>query len=68
MGVVRSEDKKIEKVMGDKTVKQYWESDPNCIIEYSNDVPQGGYKYVTGEWGVKKNAENPKAHEAVVSY
>ncbi|MBR8720914.1 hypothetical protein IX307_002090 [Bacteroides pyogenes] len=66
--ILNPDDKKIEKVMGDKTVKQYWESDPNCIIEYSNDVPQGGYKYVTGEWGVKKNAENPKAHEAVVSY
>jgi phosphoserine phosphatase len=59
---------KADKAFGGKTAKAYWEADPNCIIEYSNDVPEGNYKYVCDEWGVKKNASNPKASPVVIQY
>lgn len=42
------------------TVKQYWDKDPNCVIVYCNDVPEGNYKYTTQEWGVKVNKTNKK--------
>lgn len=66
--MINPDDKKPEKVAGGKTIKQYWEADPTCIIEYCNDVPVGGYEYVTGEWGVKKNATNAKPSEVVINY
>lgn len=66
--MINPDDKKPEKVAGGKTLKQYWSEDPNCIIEYCNDVPVGGYEYVTEEWGVKKNATNAKAEDNVVDY
>lgn len=58
--MINPDDKKPEKVADGKTMKAYWESDPNCIVEYCNDVPEGNYTYVTGEWGVKNNATNAK--------
>ena len=66
--IVNPDDKKVEKEMGNKTVKQYWDNDPRAITVYSNDVPEGNYKYVTGEWGVKKNATNAKEDKAVIGY
>lgn len=66
--MINPDDSKPEKVANGKTIKQYWEADPNCIIEYCNDVPTGGYEYVTGEWGVKKNATNAKPSEVVINY
>lgn len=66
--MINPDDKKAEKVADGKTIKQYWESDPRCIIEYCNDVPEGNYEYVTGEWGVKKNATNAKPSEVVINY
>ena len=66
--IVNPDDQKIEKEMDNKTVKQYWENDPRAITVYSNDVPEGNYKYVTGEWGVKKNATNAKEDKAVIGY
>lgn len=66
--MINPDNKKPEKVAGGKTIKQYWEADPNCIIEYCNDVPTGDYEYVTKEWGVKNNATNAKPSEVVINY
>lgn len=66
--MINPDDKKPEKVAGGKTIKQYWESDPTCIIEYCNDVPNEGVTYVTEEWGVKNNATNAKPSEVVINY
>lgn len=66
--MINPDDKKPEKVAGGKTIKQYWESDPRCIIEYCNDVPTEGIEYVTEEWGVKNNATNAKPSEVVINY
>lgn len=66
--MINPDDKKPEKVAGGKTIKQYWENDPRCIIEYCNDVPTEGIKYVTEEWGVKNNATNAKPSEVVINY
>lgn len=32
------------------------------------DVPEGNHKYVTEEWGVKKNVSNPKPDKVVIGY
>jgi hypothetical protein len=66
--MINPDDKKPEKVAGGKTIKQYWENDPRCIIEYCNDVPTEGIQYVTEEWGVKNNAANAKPSEVVINY
>ncbi len=66
--IVNPDDKKVEKEMGNKTVKQYWDNDPRAITVYCNDVPEGDYQYVTGEWGVKKNAANAKTDKIVIGY
>lgn len=66
--MINPDDKKPEKVAGGKTIKQYWENDPRCIIEYCNDVPTEGIQYVTEEWGVKNNATNAKPSEVVINY
>lgn len=58
--MINPDDTKPEKVADGKTLKAYWEADPNCIVEYCNDVPEGNYTYVTEEWGVKSNATNAK--------
>ncbi|MDE6452248.1 MAG: haloacid dehalogenase-like hydrolase [Odoribacter sp.] len=66
--IVNPDDKKTEKEMNNKTVKEYWANDPRAITVYSNDVPEGNYPYVTGEWGVKKNVSNPKTDKTVIGY
>jgi len=66
--MINPDDKKPEKVAGGKTIKQYWEADPNCLIEYCNDIPTEGQTYVTQEWGVKSNATNAKPSEVVINY
>lgn len=66
--MINPDDKKAEKVTGGKTMKEYWSADPNCIIEYCNDVPTEGITYVTEEWGVKNNATNAKPSDVVVNY
>lgn len=66
--MINPDDKKPEKVANGRTIKQYWEADPNCIIEYCNDVPTEGITYVTEEWGVKNNATNAKPSEIVINY
>lgn len=66
--MINPDDKKPEKVAGGKTIKQYWQADPRCIIEYCNDVPTEGITYVTEEWGVKSNATNAKPSEVVINY
>lgn len=66
--MINPDDKKPEKVAHGKTIKQYWEADPRCIIEYCNDVPTEGITYVTEEWGVKNNATNAKPSEVVINY
>lgn len=66
--IVNPDDQKVEKEMDNKTVKQYWADDPRTIIVYSNDVPEGNYKYITGEWGVKSNVTNPKESKVVIGY
>lgn len=66
--MINPDNKKAEKVANGKTIKQYWEADPNCIIEYCNDVPTEGQTYVTQEWGVKSNATNAKPSEVVINY
>lgn len=62
--MVNPDNVKIEKEhagnMEGMTVKQYWDKDPNCVIVYCNDVPEGNYKYTTQEWGVKVNKTNKK--------
>lgn len=44
--------------MNGYTVKGYWEKH-HAIIVYCKDIPEGNYKYVSGEWGVKRNESNP---------
>lgn len=66
--MINPDDKKPEKVANGKTLKEYWEADPRCIVEYCNDVPTGDYTYVTEEWGVKNNATNAKPSEVVINY
>ncbi|MDE6009077.1 MAG: haloacid dehalogenase-like hydrolase [Muribaculaceae bacterium] len=66
--MINPDDKKPEKVANGKTIKQYWQADPRCIIEYCNDVPTEGITYVTEEWGVKNNATNAKPSEVVINY
>ncbi len=66
--IVNPDDKKVEKEMDNKTVKGYWENDARAIVVYSNDIPEGDYQYVTGDWGVKKNVSNPKTDKAVIGY
>lgn len=66
--MINPDDKKVEKVADNKTLKQYWSDDPNCIIEYCNDVPTEGIEYVTEEWGVKNNATNSKPSNVVINY
>lgn len=62
--IVNPDDVKIEKEHAGKmegmTVKQYWAKDPNCVIVYCNDVPEGNPTYVTQEMGVKANKTNKK--------
>lgn len=62
--MVNPDNVKIEKEhagnMEGMTVKQYWDKDPNCVIVYCNDVPEGNYKYTTQEWGVRVNKTNKK--------
>ena len=66
--MLNPDNKKAEKVMGGKTAKAYWEADPNCIIEYVRDVPEGNHKYVCDEDGVKTNAATDITDAAVVVY
>lgn len=66
--MINPDDKKAEKVADGKTLKQYWSEDPNCIVEYCNDVPTEGLEYVTEEWGVKNNATNAKPSKVVINY
>lgn len=66
--MINPDNKKPEKVAGGKTIKEYWEQDPTCIIEYCNDVPNPGQTYVTEEWGVKSNATNAKPSTVVINY
>lgn len=66
--MINPDDKKAEKAAGGKTMKAYWSADPNCIIEYINDVPTPGNTYVTEEWGVKSNATNSYPSTVVVDY
>lgn len=58
--IVNPDDTKIEKDMGNKTVKQYWMEDPNTLIVYSNDVREPNITFTCDQWGVKPNALNPK--------
>lgn len=62
--IVNPDDVKIEKEhagnMEGMTVKQYWDKDPNCVIVYCNDVPEGNPNYVTKQMGVKANKTNKK--------
>lgn len=66
--IVNPDATKVEKEMDNKTVKQYWANDPRAITVYCNDVPEGNYKYVTGELGVKKNVTNAKESKVVIGY
>lgn len=57
-----------QKVMGGKTVKDYWEADPNCIVEYTRDVTEGNYNWACSEYKVKQNATTDVSNPAVVIY
>jgi len=66
--ILNPDNKKAEKALGGKTVLGYWQSDPNCIIEYTRDVPEGNHKYVCGEVGVKQNAESNVSTPNLITY
>mgnify|MGYP000003086529 FL=1 len=57
-----------QKVMGGKTVKEYWAADPNCITEYTRDVTEGNYNWACDEYKVKQNAPTDVSTPAVVIY
>jgi phosphoserine phosphatase len=61
--IVNPDGDKIEKgtdagLMNGYTVKGYWEKN-NALIVNCNDVDNGNYKYVSGDWGIKANKSNP---------
>lgn len=61
--IVNPDDKSVEKgaAAGDMngyTVKSYWQKNHALIVQ-CNDVPEGNYKYISDEWGVKDNESNP---------
>jgi len=62
--MVNPDNVKVEKNHAGKmegmTVKQYWDKDPNAVIVYCNDVPEGNPTYATKEMGMKPNKTNPK--------
>ncbi len=61
--IVNPDDLKIEKgtgagAMNGHTVKDYWEKN-GAIIVHCNDVSEGGYQYISGDWRIKTNESNP---------
>lgn len=62
--IVNPDNSKIETThagnMKGMTVKQYWDKDPNAIEVRCHDVPEGDYKWVSEELGIKPNKSNPK--------
>jgi phosphoserine phosphatase len=40
------------------TVEEYWKKN-GALIVHCKDIPEGNYKYVSGEWGIKVNKSNP---------
>ena len=66
--ILNPDDKTPQKVMGGKTVKQYWTADPNCITEYTRDVVEGNYNWACDEYNVKQNAATDVLTPAVVIY
>lgn len=66
--ILNPDDKTPQKVMGGKTVKQYWAADPNCITEYTRDVVEGNYNWACDEYNVKQNAATDVSTPAVVIY
>lgn len=62
--IVNGDDEKIEKgtsagEMDGYTVDQYWSKDPQTVSVRCYDVPEGDFRFVTGEWGIKPNKSNP---------
>jgi phosphoserine phosphatase len=44
--------------MDGQTVEGYWKAH-DAVIVHCNDVPEGDFNYVTGQWGIKANKSNP---------
>lgn len=61
--IVNPDDGKVESGaeagdMNGYTVKSFWQKNKALIVK-CNDVPEGNFKYVSDEWGVKENKSNP---------
>lgn len=61
--IVNPDNSKVEKggesgAMNGNTVEQYWKKN-GALIVHCKDIPNGNYKYVSGQWGIKVNAGNP---------
>ena len=62
--IVNPDNSKVEKgeesgAMQGKTVEEYWKKNGALIVD-CKDIPEGNYKYVSGEWGIKINKSNPE--------
>ena len=53
--IVNPDDTKPEEAMGGKTVKAFWETDPNTIAVRCNDVPDEGYDWACKAYGIPQN-------------
>ena len=61
--IVNPDNTKVEKgqesgAMNGNTVEEYWEKN-GALVVHCKDIPEGNYKYASGEWGIKVNASNP---------
>jgi phosphoserine phosphatase len=61
--IVNPDNTKVEKgeesgAMNGNTVEEYWKKN-GAIVVHCNDIPEGNYKFVSGEWGIKVNKSNP---------
>lgn len=56
--IVNPDDTKPEEAMGGKTVKAFWETDPNTIAVRCNDVPDEGYDWACKAYGIPQNRTN----------
>lgn len=66
--MLNPDDTKPNKDMKNMTAKKYWEQDPNCIIEYTRDVPDNKIDWTCKKLGVKVNATTNVSDPAVVTY
>ena len=61
--IVNPDNIKVEKgeesgAMNGNTVEEYWKKN-GALIVHCKDISEGNYKYVSADWGIKLNKNNP---------